>query len=187
MALDYLDPDPPRLVAVGGLSGTGKTTAARAVAPSIGPSPGAVILRSDVLRKQLSGVARTEPLPEAAYTPEASARVYDRIAGRAATLLAAGHAVIADAVYARPDERAAIAAVAERAGAGFDGVWLEAPVPVLADRVTGRSGDASDADAAVVEKQSAYDLGPIDWHRVDAAGDADDTADGVWAVLGDDG
>ncbi|NBB83696.1 MAG: AAA family ATPase, partial [Alphaproteobacteria bacterium] len=129
----------------------------------------------------------TEPLPEAAYTPEASARVYDRIAGRAAALLAAGHAVIADAVYARPDERAAIAAVADRAGAGFDGVWLEAPVPVLADRVTGRSGDASDADAAVVEKQSAYELGPIDWHRVDAGGDADDTADGVWAVLGDDG
>ncbi|NBB82919.1 MAG: AAA family ATPase, partial [Alphaproteobacteria bacterium] len=85
MALAYLDPDPPRLVAVGGLSGTGKTTAARAVAPSIGPSPGAVILRSDILRKQLSGVARTEPLPESAYTPEASARVYDRIAGRAAT------------------------------------------------------------------------------------------------------
>ena len=36
MALDYFEPAPPRLVAIGGLSGTGKTTVARGVAPSPG-------------------------------------------------------------------------------------------------------------------------------------------------------
>jgi hypothetical protein len=59
----YLDPPPPCLVAVGGLSGTGKTTLARALAPDLGAAPGALHLRSDVLRKQLAGVDELEPTP----------------------------------------------------------------------------------------------------------------------------
>ena len=58
-----ITPPPPSLVAVGGLSGTGKTRLARMLAPHIGPMPGAVIVRSDVERKALFGVGETDKLP----------------------------------------------------------------------------------------------------------------------------
>lgn len=167
-ALEYLAPPPPRLVAVGGLSGTGKTTLARALAPGLGASPGALHLRSDVLRKTLAKVGELERLPPDSYTPQASAAVYAALGRQAAAGLAAGQAVIVDAVFARPEERDAIAQVARDAGAAFHGLWLEADASVMKDRVTAREGDASDATAAVVDRQLAYDLGVIDWLHLDA-------------------
>lgn len=164
----YLTPAAPRLVAVGGLSGTGKTTLARALAPDLGAAPGALHLRSDVLRKQRAGVPELERLPPEAYTAEAGEAVYARLNRQAAAGLAAGQAVIADAVFAQPGERAAIAAIARQAGVGFCGLWLEADPAVMAARVTERRGDASDATAAVVGRQLTYDTGALDWNRLDA-------------------
>lgn len=174
-AVAALEPPPARLVAIGGLSGTGKTVLARGVAPALGPPPGAVVLRSDVLRKSLFGVAETAPLPPEAYGATATERVYATMAERAEVVLAAGHAVVADAVHARPHERAAIAEVARGAGVRFDGVWLDSPLAVRVARVDARRGDASDATAAVVERQESYDLGQIDWLHVDAGRDAGET------------
>jgi predicted kinase len=165
-ALDYLNPPPPRLVAVGGLSGSGKATLARALAPENGAAPGALHLRSDVLRKQLAGVAELERLPAAAYSAEATAAVYAELARRAAQGLAAGQSVVVDAVFARPEERADIEAVAQTVGTGFTGLWLAADRSVLTARVQGRRSDASDADARVVERQLTYDLGVIAWQRL---------------------
>ena len=126
-ALAYLDPPPARLLAIGGLSGTGKSTLARLLAPGLGPAPGAVILRSDVARKRLHGVAPGDRLPPEAYRKEASGAVYDALAARAAALVGAGHAAIVDAVFLDPKERAQIEAVAAAAGVRFDGLWLCAP------------------------------------------------------------
>ncbi|HUD87393.1 MAG TPA: phosphotransferase, partial [Xanthobacteraceae bacterium] len=67
-------PPKPQFIAVGGLSGTGKSRLARALAPHIAPMPGAVIVRSDVERKALFGVGETEKLPAAAYTAAATER-----------------------------------------------------------------------------------------------------------------
>ncbi|MGH6796653.1 MAG: AAA family ATPase [Methylocella sp.] len=165
----FLAPVPPLLVAIGGLSGTGKTTLAAAIAPALGRAPGALHLRSDTERKRLFAVAETAPLPGEAYRPEVSARVYARLHRLAETALRAGQAVIVDATHHRPEERAAIAVLAERAGAPFFGLWLEAPIEILTRRVTARHGDASDATAAVVAAQAKETVGPLAWRRLDAS------------------
>ena len=86
-------------------------------------------------------------------------RTYLGLYDEASAALAAGCTVIADAVFASPEERAAIRALAARHGVPFTGLWLEAPTAVLAGRVDGRRGDVSDADLAVVRMQAGYDLG----------------------------
>ena len=170
MANDYLAPRDAQLLAVGGLSGTGKTTVAQALAPQVGPAPGAVVLRSDVLRKRRFGAGRLDRLPDAAYGPEANRAVYGELYELARTVVDQGHAGIADAVFARPEERSAIAAVAGEAR--FQGFWLNAPQATLLARVAGRSPDASDADARIVKLQAGYDTGPISWRRIEASGAA---------------
>lgn len=170
LALRFLAPAPPLLAAVGGLSGTGKSTLAGALAPDLGRAPGAVHLRSDIERKRMFGVGESERLPPDAYGAAAGARVYATLERKAGLALAAGQAVVVDAVHARPEERAAVAILAARRGVPFRGLWLEAPAGVLEQRVTERRADASDANAAVVRVQLGYELGPIDWVRIDASG-----------------
>ena len=104
-------------------------------------------------------------MPAGSYSPEASAKVYDDIMKRAERVLRAGHSVVLDAVFARADERAAAEALAVTCGVLFEGVWLDVPKDVAQARVTSRQGDASDATAAVVERQFGYDLGTISWRR----------------------
>lgn len=182
-ACAFLEPAPARLVAVGGLSGTGKTTLARKIAPGLGCAPGAVHVRSDVIRKRLAGVGLTDRLPAESYTKEASAAVYDALLESARIVLAAGQAAVVDAVFAAPDERADAERVAADAGVAFTGLWLEASIATLTSRVEARSGDASDADAAVVRTQTGYDLGAIGWHRVDTSGDRERTLGAALALL----
>ena len=164
-AVKAIDPPGPKLVAVGGLSGSGKTTVARKLAPAIGPAPGAVVLRSDVLRKELHGVGETDRLPPDAYSPEMTRRVYAELVDRARRILSAGHGVVVDAVHARPEERKALEDVALELGVPFRGVWLEADPDTLIARVKARTGDASDADEDVVRRQLTYDIGPLSWPR----------------------
>ncbi|MGH6912923.1 MAG: AAA family ATPase, partial [Geminicoccales bacterium] len=169
-ALGFLAPPPARLIAIGGVSGTGKSTLAAALAPEIGAAPGAVVLRSDVLRKKLFGKAPEERLDAVAYRKEVTQRVYGTLVARAATLLGAGHAAIVDAVFLRPDERAAVERAASDAGAPFQGLWLSAPAGVLERRIADRRGDASDATPVVLRRQLSADPGPIAWSRLDASG-----------------
>jgi hypothetical protein len=169
-ATGYLTPGPPRLVAVGGLSGTGKSTLARALAPELGPAPGAVHLRSDLERKALYGVEETARLRREAYTTAAGAAVYAVLLRKARLALSAGHAAIVDAVYVDADERAGIEAVAAELGVPFQGLWLEAGARQLMDRVAAREDDASDATPDVVRRQLACETGPLaaSWTRIDA-------------------
>jgi predicted kinase len=162
-ALAHLEPSAPVLIAVGGLSGSGKSTFARLLAPRLKPAPGAVILRSDEIRKRLMGCAPAERLPQAAYSAEMGRRVYGAMFATAVPCLKAGWPVILDAVFLDPAERAQARAAAAEAGAAFRAVWLEAPEPVLRSRLRSRQGDASDADETVLEIQLARDPGPLDW------------------------
>ena len=168
-----LRPAPARLVAVGGLSGTGKSTVAAGLAPELGARPGARVLRSDVIRKRLFGMAPEAHLPAEAYTAEVTERVYGALRRQAADALRAGYCAIIDAVSLRPGEREAFAAVARDVGAPFIGIWLEAPARALTGRVEARRNDASDATATIVERQLQTDPGPLDWHCIDAGGAPD--------------
>ena len=181
LARTLIDPPRPQLLAVGGLSGTGKSVLAASLAAHVPPPPGAVVLRSDVIRKQIMGAAETERLPPAAYSAEVTARVYVVIAERARRVLAAGHSAVADAVYARAEERDAIAKAA--AGAPFRGLFLTADLATRVARIGGRVADASDADAGIARQQEGYDLGHVDWFTIDASGTPADTLGRSCAAL----
>ena len=170
-ATQAMKPAAPKFVAVGGLSGTGKSKLARDLAPLIGPMPGAVILRSDIERKALFGVGETERLATDAYTQEIDDRVYGALAEKARRVFSAGHSVIVDAVFARAGERAGLAASAKTVGASLCGLFLTASLETRLARIGQRRRDASDADAAIARAQENYDIGALDWKPVDASGE----------------
>jgi aminoglycoside phosphotransferase family enzyme/predicted kinase len=176
-------PPAPKLIAVGGLSGTGKSRLARMLAPNIEPMPGAVIVRSDVERKNLFGVGETEKLPGEAYTPQVTERVYAILFDKARRILAAGHSAILDAVFGQAQERAALAAAAKAANLPLRGLFLTADLATRLARVGTRARDASDADEKVAGAQENYDLGPLDWTQVDASGTPEDTLSRTLAAL----
>lgn len=183
MAKSYLPTDAPRIIGIGGLSGTGKSRVAAGLASGEGGSPGAIVLRSDVIRKRLCGVKETTRLPKASYTPELTARVYASLLERAKKVVEVGRTVVVDAVFAKDHERAALENVASGLGVPFCGLWLEAGLDVRLARVGARTEDASDADAPVVALQETYDLGDISWARCDASGGLDAALDNARRLL----
>jgi predicted kinase len=166
-------PEPPLLVAIGGLSGTGKSVLARGLAGLIGSPPGAVIIRSDVVRKHLFGVGETTALPEAAYQADVTARVYRMLSSAAQRLLAQGCSVVLDAAYLQEAERAEIAGLAATCGIRFVGLFLTADLATRLARIEQRKDDASDATRMVALKQETFAIGAVDWHIVDASGTPD--------------
>jgi hypothetical protein len=183
LALRLLPPTSPRLIAIGGLSGTGKSVLARSLAGLIAPLPGAVLLRSDVARKQHFKMKETDRLPHEAYRPEVTAEIYRGLAAQAERILAQGHSVIVDAVFARPDERRAIAAVASRRQVRFAGLFLAADLETRIARVSRRVADASDATPDIVKQQEDYQPGTIDWAIIDASGLPEQTLQRAKAAL----
>jgi uncharacterized protein len=175
---------PARLIAIGGLSGTGKSTVAAGLASELGARPGARVLRSDVLRKRLFGLDPEARLPESAYATEVTERVYTALRERAAAALQAGYCAIIDAVALKKEERQAFAGVARQAGVPFKGLWLEAPRAELMARVEARAHDASDATREVVRRQLRADPGPLDWQRLDAGNTVSTTLAAARKALG---
>ncbi|MEO8070566.1 MAG: AAA family ATPase [Acidobacteriota bacterium] len=165
----FLHPPAPCVVGVGGPSGVGKTVLARGIAPLVGPAPGAVVLRSDVIRKRLLGVDPVQRLGLDGYSAEASRLVYATLIDRASRVVRGGHVAIADAVFGRLSDREALEQAAKAAGVAFVGLWLEASESDLVARAASREADASDADARVIRGQLAQDVGAITWHRIDAS------------------
>lgn len=176
LAQDLLRRRTARLIAIGGFSGSGKSTVAALLAPQIGPPPGARILSSDRIRKAMLNASPHARLPPEAYRPEVSQKVYAALIARAVGVAATGHGAIADAVFDREADRRSIADAALSAGVPFEGLWLEVDPERLAARVRARRNDVSDATEAVLANQLARGAGTVDWKPIPAAGSAADVA-----------
>lgn len=183
LATTLLERPAPGLVAVGGYSGSGKSSLAADVAAVVGAAPGAVVLRSDVVRKRMMGVAPEAVLAKDSYSREVTRRVYAHLHALARRALAAGATVILDAVHGDAAERDAAAALAAKAGVPFCGLWLEASPTVLRSRIAARHGDASDATLSVLESQLQRGTGDIVWAHLDAGGPLATMAAAALSVL----
>lgn len=152
LALRHLNAGAVRLVLVGGLPGTGKTTLARA----LGDRLGLTVLGSDRVRKELAGLApqtpAAAPYGTGIYATEWTRRAYAELLGRAAHLLAHGESVIIDASWTSAARRAEAARVAGDTHA--DLVALRCATPLAAERLRARRGGGSDADAAIAGRMA---------------------------------
>lgn len=172
-----------QLIAIGGLSGSGKSTMAATLAPLIGAAPGARVLSTDRIRKKLFGLKAEARLPAESYTAENSQRVYRKQCELSSTTLAAGHSVIADAVFAKAAEREAIEHCAQQLTIPFKGLWLEAPTQELMQRVEKRKNDPSDATVDVVKMQLTIDTGEIHWPHLMSKQNTKDLCDQALKLL----
>ena len=130
------------------------------------PGPGAVVLGTDVLRKQLFGVGETDRLPESAY---------EIVVQRAIRVLSQGHSVVVDAVFARESERNAVRDAARGLNVRFTGLFLVADLATRLSRVGRRTHDASDATPEIAGLQETYNIGEVDWAVIDASGTLEQT------------
>jgi predicted kinase len=159
----------PLMIAVGGMSGSGKSTLAASLAEKL---PGSILLDSDVMRKRMSGVSPETPLPAEAYTPENTKKFIRYIQREASALLRKGHTVVVTGTFLGNEERTRQQKVAAKCNADFIGIYLDAPLSVLYDRVAKRVNDASDADQEVVRRQvrkSILGQQGLHWHIVNSA------------------
>jgi len=172
-ALEYLDlaisildrPGTRRLIAIGGRSGTGKSTLALALAPALASAPDIVVLRADEMRKRLFATAPESKLPQSAYQSSVTKDVYRRLFRDAERIVRNGSTAILDASFLDPENRSRFLALGRKLDVPASGIWLTAPTEVLTERLEKRFNDASDADPAVMLRQSDLAL-PKWWHAV---------------------
>jgi len=159
LALSYAcRPEQAALIAVCGLSGTGKSRLAADLAESIR----AELLRSDVLRKELHGIGPEEPAGDrygaGIYSAEATRRTYGRLLELGGEALSRGKTVILDATFQKRDHREQARRIAEDSGSPFLLIECRCPEDVVIQRLKARAdaqSDASDAGVSIYTKQKS--------------------------------
>ncbi|MDC7684360.1 AAA family ATPase [Asticcacaulis sp. BYS171W] len=161
----FLEIKPAELIAVGGLSGSGKSSHSRRIAPATGRAPGALILRSDEMRKRLWAFPEFETLPKEAYTPAENERVYNHMFDLARTAIQSGQSVILDATFRNQDRAREAKALAENADVTFSALWMDVPAEERLRRVLQRTNDVSDATPDIAGAQTDPVLDEALWTR----------------------
>ena len=146
----------PRLVITSGVMGSGKSTVAQAVAARLG----AIVIRTDAVRKHLAGLPlhtrAAEPFGGGLYAPAMGARVYAEALRLACEALDAGWAVVVDGSFARGAERAAARRLATSRGVSHATLWCDAPDSVIAARLRARERDAGEVSDGRLELLAAH-------------------------------
>ncbi len=174
----------PLLIACGGLSGSGKSRIAREIGGLMDPAPGAVILRDDVIRKQIKGINLTDRMNPTYNTPAFEKVVYDVLKQQAKTALKIGSCVILDALFYNEKERKSVMALAKEMKVPFIGLWMDAPLSVRTERVKTRKRNPSDVKKeSELEKQLALKTGPITWNVILTDGPRETTLQKVIDIL----
>jgi hypothetical protein len=146
-----------RLVVVGGLPGTGKSTVAAAIADTLDYA----LLRSDEVRKDITGTEhfRASPLAfgDGIYDPVTTDRTYAAVLDRSQTLLERGSSVVVDASWTDMRHRRLAAELADRTTSDLIQLRCDLPEMLAASRIARRremSGDVSDADEAITRRMA---------------------------------
>jgi len=161
---------PPKLIAVGGLSGGGKSRMARMLAPHFECPAGARVVRTDVVRKRMMGTALSERLQSHGYAEDKTVKTYQLFYDEIRRVLEQGHSAIADGVFAMDEQRIQVEQVARKIGVPFVGLWVDAPPEIRSQRVAARRNNVSDVTEEVLKRQLSYDLGDINWNKIDSSG-----------------
>lgn len=137
---------PLRVVAVGGVIATGKSTVARRVADRLD----APIVDADHTRKSILGVSPETPLHHqafsGAYTPERSEQTYDEVLRRADAVLRSGRPVVVDASFRAARHRLAVRRLARRHGVPFHFIECRAEADVCRQRLHRRAKERGVSD-----------------------------------------
>ncbi len=165
LALSLLKRTTTMSIAIGGLSGSGKSTVAFEVAPRLPGAAGGRILRTDVLRKRAAGLSIHDQAPLADYAPDKREQIYEVLLAHAVAVQSAGASVVLDGTFASARARGLLRNVGGQAIHCF---WLDAPLELRRARVAARTGDASDADIGVVLAQREPTSLGQSWRRLDA-------------------
>ena len=151
LAWQYSQPRQGKIILMSGLSGSGKTTVARKIAPSIN----AIHIRSDAVRKHLAGITLNTTGGEELYSLEMTSKTYQRLLELGIKLAKQGLTVILDAKYDRYQWREDAATAAQAAGIPLEIYYCTAPVEILRERLEKRKGDISDATTDILDQQLA--------------------------------
>ncbi len=184
LCLDHLAAATVRLILVGGLPGTGKSTLAHSIAADLD----CAVISTDRVRKEIAGLDPDTPAPagygDGLYTPEHIAATYAAVLDRAEALLAHGRSVILDGSWTSAAPRDRARELAERAAAVLVGLQCVAPAEVADARMVGRRGP-SDANAEIAAAMRAHAEPWPDAVAVDTGGElADAHKHAVDVVLG---
>lgn len=181
LAEQHLDQARCRLVLVGGLPATGKSTVAAALAERVG----ADLVSSDRVRRHLFAADRAAaPAPgyrSARYSPAATDRVYTALLDRAGELLARGRSVVLDASWTHREHRLRAAEIAIAACADLVQLHCTAPAALTARRLRERAATHHDHDSEAtpaVAVAMAHDADP--WPAataIDSSGPLHDSLD----------
>lgn len=174
LAVRHLERARVRLVLVGGLPGTGKTT----LASMLGDELVWVVLSSDEIRKELAGVPSDRPVPvafgEGLYRAERTVATYRTMLERARTALGLGQSVILDASWLDPCRRVEAVAVAHETSSDVTQLRCELPTELAATRLRTRLASergASDATPEVLAAMAAVAPGWPSARSVHTEGD----------------